>query len=940
MAPETAERDPELLERDAEQASVAALLDRAVQGAGGLVVFEGPAGIGKTRLLTRAQSAAADRNMLVGRARGGSLEQDFAFGAVRQLFEPLVARADDPSSLFAGAAKAAAPILGFGDATAPAVSEPGVVLHGLYWLTVALAESGPVALICDDAHWFDGPSLRFVSYLANRVAELPVAIVLGTRPPEPGPEGELLARVIADQGTTLLVPAPLSDTAVAALVRTSLDTSADAAFCHAVAEASRGNPFLIGELVRAARAGGITPDAASAPGLTELSAGSAVLGRLGRLPDDALELARSVAVLGGDADLRHAASLAGLDLDQAGAAADTLLRADVLGADRPLAFVHPLVATAVYNDLLPGDRSARHRRAAKLLLDESAPADRIATHLLVTEPAGDPEVVELLASAARSAISQGAAEVAIAYLRRALAEPPSPDARLGVLLELGAAEASVTDPAAMPHLAEAIAAIEDPATRIMLAMANGVGFALDHRPEEAIAAFDELEADVARDPDLSLQLLAGSVLVGMTGPDATPLVAERIARFCDAVDATTEAAPSVLGVRSFVGAFRNEPSAEMADMAARALAALSRDDPTLPVWFHLPLVALVMGDRDRDAAAIVEEGLSIARRLAAPAHLGVTLFMRAWIALRAGELDDAEADARAALEVLKLHDVQFVMPGPLAILVDVLRERDDIAGADALLHEWGYDSGDGDSLFHLFLLNARAHLRSAQERYDDAKADLERGLARTLANGCTSPGFIPWHANLAMADVIARRPTAKSKAYAATALESAESFGAQRALAEGLRAVAWTDADAGVALADKAAQLFADVGDKLEEARTIIGVEVSRIGQIPITESRTILTRAFGLAEQAGSARLTTLIRKYLSEIGAEPGRRAATGLASLTPSERRVAALAATGLTNKDVAQELFVTVKTVETHLAHTYQKLGITSRGELGSALSDRN
>ncbi len=934
MAPDSATGDPELLERHTEQAAIAAVLQSALQGAGGLVVLQGPAGIGKTRLLSGAQTAATDLAMLVGRARGGNLEQDFAFGAVRQLFEPLVARAVNREHLFAGAAQAAAPILGFGDPTAPALNEPGVVLHGLYWLTVALAESQPVALICDDAHWFDGPSLRFIAYLANRVAELPVAIVLGTRPPEPGPEGELLARIIADQATMQLAPGALSDAAVAALVRLSLD-DADGAFCQAVAEASRGNPFLVGELIRSARAAGVTPDAASAAALTELSAGSAVLGRLGRLPAEALELARAVAVLGADADLRHAAALAGLDIDRAGAAADTLLRADVLGPDRPLAFVHPLVATAVYNDLLPGDRSARHRRAAKLLLAESASPDRIATHLLITEPAGDADVVELLTSAARPALAQGAADVAIAYLRRALAEPPAAGMRLGVLLELGVAEASVTSPDAMTHLGEAIQAIEDPATRVMLAMANGVGFALDHRPSEAIAAFDALEPNVASDPDLSLQLLAGAVLVGMTGPDATPLVADRIAKLCDIVDATTEAAPSVLGVRSFVGAFGNEPSADMADLAARSLAALSPDDPTVPVWFHLPLVAMVMADRDREAATIVEEGLAIARRLAAPAHLGVTLFMRAWIALRAGELDDAEADARAALEVLKLHDVAFVLPGPLAILVDVLRERDDLAGADALLNEWGYATGDGDSLFHLFLLNARAHLRSAQERYDEAEADLLRGLERTMANGCVSPGFIPWHAHLAMSDFISRRITAKTRANVATALELADAFGAPRARAEALRAAAWIDTTS--ESANEAARLFNAVGAKLEEARTVVGVEVSGIGKIPVAESRSRLTRAFELADHAGSTRLSALIRKYLSEVGAEPGRRAATGIAALTPSERRVAALAAAGLTNKDVAQELFVTVKTVETHLAHTYQKLGITSRGELGDALS---
>ena len=133
--------------------------------------------------------------------------------------------------------------------------------------------------------------------------------------------------------------------------------------------------------------------------------------------------------------------------------------------------------------------------------------------------------------------------------------------------------------------------------------------------------------------------------------------------------------------------------------------------------------------------------------------------------------------------------------------------------------------------------------------------------------------------------------------------------------------------------------MFAETGAKLEEARTVVGLEVSRRGHIPVAEARDLLSRSLQLAEQAGSARLIALVRGILREIGAEPRRRAVTGLAALTPSERRTAALAATGRTNKAVAQELFVSVKTVETHLARVYQKLSISARGELGAALSAR-
>jgi len=124
------------------------------------------------------------------------------------------------------------------------------------------------------------------------------------------------------------------------------------------------------------------------------------MARLGRLPRDALEVARAVAVLGSEAHLRHAAAMAGITIDAAGAAADVLLRAEILGPERPLSFVHPLVASAVYNDLLPGDRSARHRRAAEVLMAERTPPDRMARHYIASEPAGDRAVVEVLAASA------------------------------------------------------------------------------------------------------------------------------------------------------------------------------------------------------------------------------------------------------------------------------------------------------------------------------------------------------------------------------------------------------------------------------------------------------------------------------------------------------------------------------------------------------------
>ena len=252
----SADAAADLLERAKEVDEILDLLDRAMQGRGGLLAFEGAAGIGKSRLLAAAIEAARERGMTVTRARGGSLEQEFAFGAARQLLEPLVV-AGDPAQVFAGAAAAAAPVLGHG--VANAATDPGTVLHGLYWVTANAAESRPLALICDDAHWFDSPSLRFLAYLARRVDELPIAVIVGTRPPtSTGPEADLLGRLLTDPAGRHVRPSPLSDDGVAQLVRSTLDAPPDPSFCQAVAEASRGNPFLVGELVRAAARSGIT----------------------------------------------------------------------------------------------------------------------------------------------------------------------------------------------------------------------------------------------------------------------------------------------------------------------------------------------------------------------------------------------------------------------------------------------------------------------------------------------------------------------------------------------------------------------------------------------------------------------------------------------------------------------------------------------------------
>ena len=285
-----------MLERSAQLAALSSLFASAREGAGGCVVIEGGAGIGKSRLLAEGLEQAAAAGMTVASARCSQFESDFAFGAALQMFEPLVGGGDRRA--FAGAAALAWPLF---DEAGDADERDFSRLHGLHWLTANLAERAPVLVAVDDAHWCDVPTLRFLLYLTQRVDELPVAIVAAARPGEEGPQRKLIRRLAAHALATRLELEPLSAAAVAALVRAELDPGASDAFCQACRDATGGTPLFVRALLARARERGLTADDAAAADLPELGAEAlarTVLERLDALPDGARELAQALALVG------------------------------------------------------------------------------------------------------------------------------------------------------------------------------------------------------------------------------------------------------------------------------------------------------------------------------------------------------------------------------------------------------------------------------------------------------------------------------------------------------------------------------------------------------------------------------------------------------------------------------------------------------------------
>src|SRR3954454_7138522 len=434
---------PRLLEREAELAALHAYVDSAAGGAGRLIAIEGRAGIGKSRLLAEARLIASHAGLVLLGARGGELEQDFAYGLVRQLFDPVLASAtaDERSELLGGPAALTAPLFEYVE---PGGDEDGDVsyalLHGLYWLAANLALRKPALFVIDDLHWADGPSLRWLSHLQRRLEGLPLLVVVGTRPPDQSHMEVRLTEILGDPAAAIVRPTALGWSSALQMTREQFGVDPDEAFVDAVWSATGGNPLFLQALLDTLHQESVAPVADNAEAVLEIGpapVARAVSLRLSRLPSEASQLARALAVLGGRAELRHAAQLANLEAELASHTATMLARADILRYELPLESTHPVVRKAVYDDMSPAERLAGHRQAATILAAARAEPEQIAAHLEHSIPAGDPFVVVTLRQAAQRALQRGSSDVAVSMLTRALAEPPTPAEQAEVIRALG-----------------------------------------------------------------------------------------------------------------------------------------------------------------------------------------------------------------------------------------------------------------------------------------------------------------------------------------------------------------------------------------------------------------------------------------------------------------------------------------------------------------------
>ena len=665
-----------LLEREKERAAIA-------QARSACVLISGPAGIGKTRAARRS----VERPTPVLRARGSELERSFAFGGVQQLF----ARVKVPDEGAAAHARAAF----------AAGGEPDhAVLHGLYWLTVS---QGPLTLVVDDAHWLDRQSLRWLAYMVNRVAELPLTILLAARSDEPD---ELLTRIALHPSTTTLTPEAAQRQTAVARARGR--------------RARRRDPRGHGrEPVLRARAARRPRRRTPKPVIESIAL------RLDALPPACGKLARAIAVAGSGGTI--AARLAGLDVRQAVEAAEALAHADLLRGD---GFAHPLVQQAVYAAIPAAERAELHAAAARLV--ERPRAGRRAR---------DGRRARAAASWAAHALRDGRATPPGRAARptsppASSSAPPrrsSPrDELVPVLRELARALIATEGPEGFPVLREALALAGDERREIALELGHAL----------LVQGYFSTAPRSSSRP-------------GARGPSWRP------SRCSTSRSSAASAASTALasrrppgpsgGRRLDRGRARGRPRARAPTRPRR------RCRPRRRPSFPGVLIALMGAGRLEQADAIWTGAADAARARGELETLRLAVALRAQIRMRQGRVAEVEADLRELIAWvgeldLPYAELRMALPWVIAPLVDALIERGELDEAAAL--------GDGDrprprtgrrcSASRSCSTASRGcgWRRAAWPRRSGSRASARR---RQRAWGIRNPGFLPWGSTLAAA---------------------------------------------------------------------------------------------------------------------------------------------------------------------------------------------
>ncbi|MGY1699892.1 helix-turn-helix transcriptional regulator, partial [Geodermatophilus sp. SYSU D00766] len=892
--------------RDAERATVAALLDAARNARGGALVVRGVAGSGKSTLLAEAVAAASDATVL--RTQGVESESPLAFAALQRLLWPLrssLAALPEPQRRALRAALGEAE--GEGDRF--------LAFLGTLSLLADAAEERPVLAVVDDAHWLDDASAAALLFTARRLQAERVALLFAAR------EGEAHSLDAPDLPT--LVLGGVTGAAAGTLLAERSGADVDPGVRDRLVAATGGNPLALGEL-----AGVLSPDQltgrAPLPAALPLTGGveRGFLDRYRRLGEAAQRL-----LLVAAADDTGRLTVVRDAADRLGAGDEALDEAERAGLLRVeggvLSLYHPLVRSAVYRAAPSAQRRAAHRVLAEV---SGADPDRRAWHLAAATDRPDEAVVAALDGVAERATGRGGHEAADAAWARA-AELTAPGPARGRRLYRAAAAAWLgAHPSRATALASAAAAeVTEPLLRAqLLALQGQIAWTTGSLDDgyDLVAQAARVAGDV--DPALAQQLAviaAALTVYGARSPQpANPagLVA------APAPDAPPRVRAAAALLRGFTAAARRDWAAA-AGSFRDAFALTDADVRDDHVQRNLGIAALVIGDDER-GLRLHEQLLAAARRAGALATVEYALTRGVQIQLAVGAWARA---AGAATEAVPLaastgHPGMVALPTAQLAVLAARRGDDD---AERLVEEAagiraGHPGGVTDVVV-VDLLNWARGLRAARQ-----PATALHHLEQITETGVSRMAALDRLETAARAgrDDLARAWLAELEGFAAgTGAPAAVAVveHGHALLAEGeateehfRRALA---AHAGSPRLPDRARTELAYGEHLRRARRRV-------------DARGHLRSALALFEDLGAVTWAERAAAELRASGETARRRDVSTATDLTPQERQVAALVRQGLSNRDVAAQLFVSVRTVDFHLRNVFSKLGVTSRTEL--------
>ncbi|MEV6114528.1 AAA family ATPase [Streptomyces sp. NPDC052109] len=911
----------------------------------GLLAYTGPAGLGKTALITEARARALALGFTVLSGRGGETEQGSAFRVVRQLLQPSLARLDEAElRAFLGSwYDIVAAVLGLeASGPGPAPDRTGV-REGLDWVMTRLAvRKAPVVLLLDDLHWADAESLSWLDSFASRVEDLPLLIVVAYRPDElPSEAGELRTLVghHADHPHDLAL---LTADGVARIVRNELGEEAEDRFCKECWSATGGSPFEAVELaigLGKRRLGGTEDDL---PAMRELAAaikGPGLIERLEGLDTATVRFAHTAAVLGSPFSPQLAATIAVLG-EEAAAEATLKLRtarilADGHGPEGELEFIHPLIATTIYRSIRTGFRAGLHNAAAQAVLAAGYGPTAAARHLLEVPCEGSPEAVECLREAARAYLRAGATEAARRLLTRALQEPPLPEDRAAVLHELACATFLIEPTATVRYLHQALAEPDvDPDLRASIVYRLTTALAHTDQLAEAVTVAAE-EAKQAANPRVRLRMQADQFVWSMVRTDDpdSPARSRTLARLAEQLPGRSPEERYILGLRAWDAAKRGEPREIALAHAERALdGGMSWTDEVR--GFEVPLsVALVFmyGDQPRRAEELFSKGIAecVAKGWHG-SHLAFGQTIAGYVRYRRGCLAEAEDLVREGLRIAsKVEGVVAAQLFGVSILIETLLGRGRVSEARALADEHHFADMTPNAVIYPDPRTVYAELLLAEGRHAEAASLLSSVGDWLDQRAWRNPAWCPWQLRLASA----LAPTAPDEAvgHARDAVRRARKFGAASTIGQALHTLA--EVTGGPAALD----LYAEAADHLEQspaayelARAQVGhgAALSRNGRLQEAADR--LYQGLEGAVHCGAEALAARARAELSAAGLRPLPLRYAQADTLTAQERRTAELTVRGHSVEVVAKELRLTGQGVRQLLSSVYRKIGTDAAG----------